>query len=363
MRQDCLLVLILLLEGMGELAGGKTYPEDARLQEQRERPQRELPEALVRLAAVERQQRAREAVLLPRQRRRRRFWRTQALHVRLAVPLVVTQRAFLAVLLRVAHAVLVRLLRLLQLRTHPVVETVTTANTPRRRRLPAALVVAHVQVQALVAPIRRLRAEEEQGREQHAREDGDEVEGPLPADAVRHDADDDGREEGAAEQREVAQRHALAALVHEVQVADARVDERLEGRQADALEDARPQQAGVVVPGRAAPRAADDQDDGAQQEGVALAPDARRGHEQEAGDADAEQVVARQQGHVGEVALEFEGEGQGVGGEQRGEGRGDDGEEREDEEDDIALPEGPILWRGGLAVALASFWLCFWGAG
>ena len=76
---------------------------------------------------------------------------------------------------------------------------------------------------------------------------------------------------------------------------------------------------------------------------MSLSEYARGSHEDEARDADAEEVVAGQQGDVGEGALEVEGEGEGVGREQRGESRGDDGEDAEDCADDVALVEGPIL--------------------
>lgn len=76
---------------------------------------------------------------------------------------------------------------------------------------------------------------------------------------------------------------------------------------------------------------------------MTLSEYARGGDEDEARDADAEEVVAGQQGDVGKGALEVEGEGEGVGREERGEGRGDDGEDAEDCADDVALVEGPVL--------------------
>ena len=69
-----------------------------------------------------------------------------------------------------------------------------------------------------------------------------------------------------------------------------------------------------------------------------LPPDARRGDEDEAGDADAQQVVAGQQRDAREVEAEPQREREGVGGEERAEGRGDDGDEAEDEEDEVAPP-------------------------
>lgn len=49
-------------------------------------------------------------------------------------------------------------------------------------------------------------------------------------------------------------------------------------------------------------------------------------------------MVAGQQGHVGEGALEEDGKGDGVGSEEGGEGCCDDGEEGEDRDDEVAFP-------------------------
>lgn len=89
---------------------------------------------------------------------------------------------------------------------------------------------------------------------------------------------------------------------------------------------------------------------------MSLSEYSRGGHEDEARDADAEEVVAGQQGDVGEGALEVEGEGEGVGGEQRGESRGDNGEDAEDRADDVALVEGPVLDITHISVSPFSCW-------
>lgn len=80
--------------------------------------------------------------------------------------------------------------------------------------------------------------------------------------------------------------------MHKVQVADARVDEGLERREPDALEDARPEEGAVVVAARAAPDAGDDDEGRAEEVEVSFPPDAGGGDEEEARDADAEEVVS-----------------------------------------------------------------------
>lgn len=66
---------------------------------------------------------------------------------------------------------------------------------------------------------------------------------------------------------------------------------------------------------------------------MSLAPYAARWHKEETSHADAEEVVAREQRHGGELAPEEQREDQGVGGEERGESGGDNTEEGEEEED------------------------------
>jgi len=126
--------------------------------------------------------------------------------------------------------------------------------------------------------------------------------------------------------------------VDKVQITDGGVHERLERRGSDALDDPGPQQTGVVLARRAGPGAAEDQDDGPDDKGVALAPEAARGHEEGAGEAHAEQEVARQQGDAREVDLEPQGERYGVGGQDGAERGREDGREGEDEGDEVALP-------------------------
>lgn len=127
-----------------------------------------------------------------------------------------------------------------------------------------------------------------------------------------------------------------------VHVADRGIDERLERGGADALNDACPQHAVVVAADGAGPGAAADEEANAKDKGMTLAPDAAGGHEKGAGEADAEQEVAGQQGDLGEVDLEPERERNGVGGQDGAEGRGKDGRDRKDEADHVALPERPV---------------------
>lgn len=172
---------------------------------------------------------------------------------------------------------------------------------------------SHVGVEMGRSSIRRLWHEEVDDREQCSFEDGDEVERPLPADGMGHFADDDGGQEGASEQRDVAQGHALATLVHEEEIANAGVQQRFERRQPDALNDARPYQGPITRSRRTAPYAANHNDDESEKVEMAFSPDARCRHEQQAGHADAEQMPARQQSHVVEGAPEVQCQRQRVG--------------------------------------------------
>ena len=89
---------------------------------------------------------------------------------------------------------------------------------------------------------------------------------------------------------------------------------------------------------------------------MALAPDARGCHEDEARDSHAQQVVTREQGDIGEGALRrlwatgrfggvvVEDEGEGVGGEEGRESGCDDGAETQDGGDQVATPERVVEW-------------------
>ncbi len=92
----------------------------------------------------------------------------------------------------------------------------------------------------------------------------------------------------------------------------------------------------------AGPRTRGDQDDQSYDEQMSLAPYSARRHEEEAGNAHTEKVVAGQQGDVSEVQREPHRQRQRVGGENGAQGGCEDGGEREDEGDGIALPERPI---------------------
>lgn len=72
-------------------------------------------------------------------------------------------------------------------------------------------------------------------------------------------------------------------------------------------------------------------------------PYTRGRYEQEARDADAEEVVAGCERHVGEAALEVDGERHRIGGEEGAQRSRDNTEKAEDGEDEVAAPEGPVL--------------------
>lgn len=140
--------------------------------------------------------------------------------------------------------------------------------------------IAHgIDIEARISPVRRLRAEEDDERQQRGRENSHKVKRPLVPNAVRNQPHKHRRQERAPEQRQIRQRHPHPALMHVVQVAHARVDQGLERREPHALEDARPQERGVVRARCAAPDAAEDDDDGAEEVQMALPPDAGAGHE------------------------------------------------------------------------------------
>lgn len=202
----------------------------------------------------------------------------------------------------------------------------------------------HVRVEAGVPLIRRLGAEEHERRQAQGAEDGDQVERPPPLQLMGDLAHDDGREEGPAKHRQVRERHSAAALVDEVQVAHGGIDQSLVRGTADALDDAGPEKAGVVllVAHDAAPGARGDQDDHAEDKGMPFAPHAAGGHEEGTRKAGSEQEVARQDGDVGEVMGHVQRDGNGVGGEYGPEGGGEDGGEGQDEGDEVALPQRPV---------------------
>lgn len=127
-----------------------------------------------------------------------------------------------------------------------------------------------------------------------------------------------------------------------VQIPDGGVDQRLKGGRAHALYQAGPEEARVVLAGSAGPGAGHDEDAGTQDEEVPLAPDAARGHEEDGGEAAAEQEVARQQSHRGEAHLEPHRQRQGVGSEDGAQRRGEDSRHREHKGDEIALPQRPV---------------------
>lgn len=114
--------------------------------------------------------------------------------------------------------------------------------------------------------------------------------------------------------------------MHAVQVPHRGVDQRLERSRRKALEDTRHQEARVLVARSAAPCRSDGQKDRPDDKHVPLAPDAARRHDDEGGDAHAQQVPARQLGDTGKGDDKVEGQGERVGGEDGAErGRKDGG--------------------------------------
>lgn len=130
----------------------------------------------------------------------------------------------------------------------------------------------HVGVESSVATIGRLGAQEEDGRQHDGAEDGFQVEGPPPADAVGNFPNDDGCEEGTAENGQVGEGHARATLMYEVQIADSSVDKGLERSTADALDDTGAKERVVVGADGAGPGGRPDEDAYSQDEKMALPP-------------------------------------------------------------------------------------------
>ena len=81
-----------------------------------------------------------------------------------------------------------------------------------------------------------------------------------------------------------------------IQVAHRCVDEGLEGRGGDTLEDARRDEARIAVLGMggASPRTSNDQQQGSAHEEMSLAPDAAGRHKDKGREAHAEQIPSRQ---------------------------------------------------------------------
>lgn len=121
-----------------------------------------------------------------------------------------------------------------------------------------------VGVEVGVAHKGRLRTEEDDQRQHGGAEDGDEVERPLPTNRTRHLAHNHRREERSSKQTQIAQRHPLASLMNEVQIPHAGIDQGLERRQRNALEEPRRHERFEVVVAPTAPCRADDDEDGSE---------------------------------------------------------------------------------------------------
>jgi hypothetical protein len=137
--------------------------------------------------------------------------------------------------------------------------------------------------------------------------------------------------------------------------------------QSHTLEDARSQQAIVIMPRSTRPCRADDDNRRPKQVQVPFPPNSRRSDEDEARDANAPQMPTSQQGYIGEGArrrfrgvgrggcIVEEHEGEGVCGQQRREGGRDDGAEAEDCGYQVSAPEGVV--EGVSSVVLVLLWV------
>lgn len=227
--------------------------------------------------------------------------------------------------------------------------------------LPPYQVPHRVDFEPLLPYVRRLRAPKHQQRHHPPRENRHKPKRPLVPHLARHLPHHHRRRERPPEQRQVTQRHPHPPLMHTIHIAHTRIHQSLERREPHSLEDPRPEERLIRAPAGASPRAGYHDDEGAEQVDVALSPDAGRGDEEEAGEGHAQEVVPCEERHGGEGAVEVDGEGDGVGGEEGGEGGGDDGGEAEDEGDEVAVPEGPVLEGGREIVSIISLGMYVWG--
>jgi hypothetical protein len=99
--------------------------------------------------------------------------------------------------------------------------------------------------------------------------------------------------------------------MHEVQIADASIDECFERRQSDSLENTAPQYTRVVIVAmcRATPGRSCHHQKRAEQEQVSLAPDSCRCHKQPTSNTHADQMVGRQKCRILKGPLEEQGKG------------------------------------------------------
>jgi hypothetical protein len=88
--------------------------------------------------------------------------------------------------------------------------------------------------------------------------------------------------------------------VDKVHVANGCIEQAFIRSGSDALKNTSTEQAAVVCPRGPGPSTRGDDDEDAEEEEVALAPDATRGDEEDGSGAGAEEKVARQEGDLGE---------------------------------------------------------------
>lgn len=169
-----------------------------------------------------------------------------------------------------------------------------------------------VNVEAFISDVSGLGAVEDHKRKEASGENGDEVEGPLPAELVGHDSDNDRREERSSEQTEIAECHAQATFVDKVELSDTDVNQGFERRQTDSLEESCCYERIIALATCSSPYRGEDNDDGSQQVEMALAPNSSTGDEEEACQTYTKQMPAGQQGNLREALSEVERQGEGI---------------------------------------------------
>lgn len=89
----------------------------------------------------------------------------------------------------------------------------------RRKVIRANDSASNIRIKSIISDERSFWAEEEEDGEQRASEDGNKVERPYPANGICDLADDNGSEEGRAEDGHCRQSHPSAAFVNHVEIA------------------------------------------------------------------------------------------------------------------------------------------------
>lgn len=95
---------------------------------------------------------------------------------------------------------------------------------------------------------------------------------------------------------------------------------------------------------RTGPGTAGHHQDISQQEKMAFAPDSSSGHDQYTGYTDTTEVIASEKGGRGEAHFIVHGNGDGIGSHDGTHGGTHDSHEGEDGQDEVTLPQRPILF-------------------